>query len=164
MTLTEQIIKAFKATSHPGNNFEDISATLRDEGVVDYFAGKTWQGHEVKDLHYHYDALSFFTPKAFRYFLPAFMLADLSEEGQGIFSDFIAHAFTLRDNATLNIYLSEFSRGELEAIQTYFRALLEQTLEQNDTWSFNTFARAEEIVAMHLAIQMLLRSTSSQTG
>ena len=79
VTLTEQIISAFKDTPHPGNRFEDISATLRDEGIVDYFAGRTWRGHEVKDLHYHYDALSFFTPKAFRYYLPAFVLADLSE-------------------------------------------------------------------------------------
>jgi hypothetical protein len=150
VTLTEQIIIAFQDTPHPGNRFEDISVTLRDEGIVDYFAGRTWQGHEVKNLHYHYDALSFFTPKAFRYFLPAFMLADLSDDGRGIFSDFIAHAFTLRDNATLKIYLTEFSRGELEAVQTYFRAMLEQTLEQNDSWSFDTFAQAEEIITTHL--------------
>lgn len=151
MTLAEQIIKAFQDTPHPGNNFEDISATLRDEGIVDYFTGKPWQGHEVKDLHYHYDALSFFTPKAFRYFLPAFILADLSEEGDGIFADFIAHAFTLRDDATVQVYLSEFSKAELESIQTYFKMLLEQTLQQNDAWSFDTFAKAEEIIAAHLA-------------
>lgn len=151
MTLTEQIIAAFKDTPHPGNRFEDISATLRDEGIVDYFAGRTWQDHDVKNLHYHYDALSFFTPKAFRYYLPAFVLADLSEEGKDIFSDFIAHAFTLRDDVTVQLYLSEFSRVELEAIQTYFKMLLEQTLEQNDAWSFDTFAKAEEIIAAHLA-------------
>jgi hypothetical protein len=146
---------SFKDTPHPGDNFEDISATSCDEGIVDYFAGKTWQGHKVKDLHYHYDALSFFTPKAFRYFLPAFILADLSEEGNAIFSDFIAHAFTLRDNARAQLYLKEFSKEELESLRSYFRALLEQTLEQDDAWSFDTFAHAEELIATHLATRSL---------
>jgi hypothetical protein len=151
MTLTEQLIAAFKDTPHPGNNFDDISATLHDEGIVDYFAGKTWQGHNLKDLHDHYDALSFFTPKAFRYYLPAFLLADLSEEGNGILSDFIAHAFTLRDNATVQLYLDEFSKVELEALAAYFRRLCEQMLQENNEWSFDTFAQAEEIITTHLA-------------
>ncbi len=151
MTLSEQIIIAFKDTPHPGNTFDDISATLRDEGIVDYFAGKPWQGHEIKDLHDHYDALSFFTPKAFRYYLPAFLFADLSVEGKGIFSDFIAHAFTLRDDATVQMYLNEFSKVELETLQTFFRELQEQTLHENNTWSFDTFAQAEEMIKIHLA-------------
>jgi hypothetical protein len=150
VSLTEQIMAAFKDTTHPGNDFEDISATLRDEGIVDYFAGKTWQGHEVKDLHYHYDALSFFTPKAFRYYLPAFLLADLSEEGDGIFADFIAHAFTLRDNATAQRYLSEFSKEELEAIAAYFRMQSEQMLHENNELAFDTFAKVEEVIILHL--------------
>jgi hypothetical protein len=151
VTLTEQIMAAFKNTPHPGSNFEDISSTLRDEGIVAYFAGKTWQGHHLKDLHHHYDALSFFTPKAFRYYLPAFLLADLSEEGNGIFSNFIAHAFTLRDNVTAQLYLSEFSNVELEALAAYFRNLCEQMVQENNEWAFDTFAQAEDLIKTHLA-------------
>jgi hypothetical protein len=152
VTLQEQIMAAFKNTPHPGNSFADIAAsTYDDEGIVAYFAGKTWRGHEVKDLHSHYDALSFFTPKAFRYYLPAFLLADLSEEGNGILADFIAHAFTLRDNAIAQLYLSEFSKAELETVVSYFRMLSGQMLQENNEWSFDTFARAEEMIETHLA-------------
>lgn len=150
MTLAKQIMDAFKDTPHPGSRFEDISITLRDEGSVDYFAGKSWQNHNVKDLHYHYVALSFFTPKAFRYYLPAFLLADLSSENKGLLSDFIAHAFTLRDKVTLQTYLAEFSKAELEVTRQFFKYWQYECLQANDAWSFDTFAISEQLITAYL--------------
>src|SRR5688572_26710362 len=72
-----QIEAAFAATPHPGRAFAAISATLDDEGIVAYFGATTWRGHHVRELRRHVAALSFFTDAAFRYWLPAFMLADL---------------------------------------------------------------------------------------
>ena len=82
MTVAEiknVIERAFAETPHPGNNFSDISATQWDEGIVDYFRRSTWRGHQTTNLRKHVAALSFFTHKAFRYWLPAFMLAELEE-------------------------------------------------------------------------------------
>jgi len=78
MTLRETIIKAFSATSQPPA--DRISApTYDDEGTAAYFAGKSWQGHSAKELRCYSSSLSFFTAEAFRYYLPAYMLAELDE-------------------------------------------------------------------------------------
>jgi len=34
---------AFADTPAPGNNFDDISATMDDEGIVDFFRGTTFR-------------------------------------------------------------------------------------------------------------------------
>ena len=60
-----QIEAAFADTPSPGSGFNDISATQWDEGIVDYFRGKTWQEHRVQDLLRYSAALSFFTDKAY---------------------------------------------------------------------------------------------------
>jgi hypothetical protein len=70
---------AFASTPSPGADFDNISATKQDEGIVEYFRGTTWRGHTVRALRYHCAALSFFTDPAFRYWLPAFMLASLED-------------------------------------------------------------------------------------
>jgi len=59
-----QIEEAFADTPAPGDGFDDISASMDDEGIVEYFRGTTWRGHRVQDLHYHDVALSLFTGKA----------------------------------------------------------------------------------------------------
>jgi len=61
--VAAQIEAAFADTPSPGDDFEDISVTEWDEGIVDYFRGKSWSGHRVQDLRYHEAALSFFTEK-----------------------------------------------------------------------------------------------------
>ena len=69
------------------------AATKQDEGIVDYFRGTTWHGHAVADLRYHSVALVFFTDAAFRYWLPAFMLAAL---GDAETADVIPESIELR--------------------------------------------------------------------
>jgi Leucine-rich repeat (LRR) protein len=60
-----------------------LTKTYDDEGVGEYFAGKTWRGHDPKALNYHAVALSFFQPEAFIYYLPAFLLAEVDGNGPG---------------------------------------------------------------------------------
>jgi hypothetical protein len=117
--VRERIEAAFADTPAPGEAFEDISATEWDEGIVEYFRGTTWRGHHVQDLRCHYAALSFFTPKAFRYWLPAFMLAELDHpEEADVISECIASNFTRSEGDDEK--LREFTRDELEAIATFF--------------------------------------------
>jgi hypothetical protein len=77
-----------------------------------------WRGHHVQDLRYHEAAMSLFTDKAFRYWLPAFMLAELeSPEEADIIAEGIAFHLTKASNATAR--LAEFAQDELEAIATF---------------------------------------------
>jgi hypothetical protein len=114
-----QIEAAFADTPAPGDKFEDISATsYGEEGVVDYFRGTTWRGHRTRDLRIHDCALSYFTDKAFRYWLPAFMIAELEDPvvadviGEGI-------AFHLTESDGAAARLRQFAQGELEAIAAF---------------------------------------------
>ncbi len=75
MSLAEAIEIAFSETPYPGDH--NITHCPCDEctEIAGYFAGKTWKGHRVNDLRCHETALFHCTPDAFRYYLPAFMLA-----------------------------------------------------------------------------------------
>ncbi|MDB6147819.1 MAG: hypothetical protein JWO45_1483 [Spartobacteria bacterium] len=115
--VRRQIEAAFADTPAPGKEFEDISASMDDEGIVAYFRGRPWRGHRVKDLREHEAALSLFTDKAFRYWLPAFMLAELEDpEMADVIAEGIAFHFTKAAEARLQ----QFTPGELEAIAGFF--------------------------------------------
>jgi hypothetical protein len=107
---------AFANTPHSGNNFSDISATPWDEGIVDYFRRSTWRGHQTTNLRKHVAALSFFTAKAFRYWLPAFILAELEEpEEADVVSQHIAYSINDDSRGCLEL----FTAPELVAISTF---------------------------------------------
>jgi hypothetical protein len=112
--LQHQIEAAFAKTPSPGTGFRDISATQQDEGIVDYFRGTTWRGHCVADLRHHSAALSFFTGPAFRYWLPAFMLASLEDpEAADVIPEHIASDMQKNERLIL------FAAHELRAIAAF---------------------------------------------
>ena len=121
--LTEKIEAAFADVLYPGDdnltsNYNPLSAN-DDEGVADYFRQTSWRGHPVQELRYHSCALSFFTPAAFHYYLPAFLIADLEdpEEAdiitQSIQFDFGAASSTRADRMEL------ISEPQIAALQSY---------------------------------------------
>jgi len=136
--IANLIETAFASTQSPGESFDDISATKQDEGIVDYFRGTTWRGHTVRDLRYHSAALAFFTDSAFRYWLPAFMLASLEDAK---IADVIPESIESRmhDAARLAVFTAE----ELRAIS----AFLHEFAEQFDDGSFRTTAERIERAA-----------------
>jgi hypothetical protein len=118
MDLSGQIAEAFAATPATGTDFHDISATEQDEGIVEYFRGTTWRGHPVADLRRHCAAMSFFTGPAFRYWLPAFMLASLEDAKRAeVIPEYIASSMRRGER------LSLFTDGELGAIAAFLRHL-----------------------------------------
>lgn len=117
--VAAKIEAAFADTPSPGTQFSDISATPFDEDIVEYFKGTSWRGHRVLDLRYHDAAMSFFTDKAFRYWLPAFMLAELeSPEEADVIGEGIAFHLTRASHADAR--LSVFTPDELGAIAAFF--------------------------------------------
>ncbi len=77
--LRAQIIEASAHTPSPGLEHHEISMTEYDEGIVEYFRGTSWKGHSARNLRDQEAALRFFTDPAFRYWCPAFMLAELED-------------------------------------------------------------------------------------
>ena len=118
--LKDKIITAFKNTPFPQGRLTD---TFDDEGVSDYFLGKSWEGHDVSDLRYNSVALSFFEPEAFRYYLPAFMLAELENHvAADTIGESIVFHFSRPKKYWENIHekrLSLFTSSEKEAILNF---------------------------------------------
>lgn len=81
-TLIQHIHKAFSETEYPGDPFLLGSR----EGCEPYeevgpFEGKDdWTALEAEFLDAHYGALSFLSDGGFRFFLPAYLVADLKGE------------------------------------------------------------------------------------
>jgi hypothetical protein len=53
--------------------------TYDDEGTNEFFSGTDWRSHSVCGLRRHDFALTVFTPSAFRYYLPAFLLCSIRD-------------------------------------------------------------------------------------
>lgn len=82
--LIELIQQAFRETEHPGDAFlqgshegcEPVEVTAPFKGV------RHWTEIDEAILDPNYTALSFFSEGGFRHFLPAYLIADLSERLQ----------------------------------------------------------------------------------
>src|SRR5690242_5035245 len=80
--VIERIREAFSATPYPGDPFLqgsfDGSEPFEEVGA---FAGKSdWRTLDSKMLDARYCALDFFSEGGFRFFLPAYLVADLCQE------------------------------------------------------------------------------------
>ena len=80
-SLIEQIRAAFKSTPYPGDN-QLCGSDQGDEPAQCALAlrGLNWQAIHPQLLAYEYTSLSFLTNEGFRYFLPAYLVADLMED------------------------------------------------------------------------------------
>lgn len=83
-TVINQIRAAFATVEYPGDNFLQGSFDgCEPYEVVNPFKEKhDWRTVDAEFLDAHYDALSFFSEGAFRFFLPAYLIADLQDKLQ----------------------------------------------------------------------------------
>jgi uncharacterized protein DUF6714 len=89
MSAAAQIRNAFTSSNPPtAELFEGDS-----EGADEVFRGRRWNEISLTQLDYHSSALRQFTPEAFAYYLPAFMLAALANESLGL-SDAVIDALS----------------------------------------------------------------------
>ena len=86
--LVEKISNAWSNVPYPGDQNIFTPDSYDDEGITDYFSGTTWKGHKVDRLRGSCSALNvFFTPRAYHYWLPAYLIAtvdDPLELSQGV--------------------------------------------------------------------------------
>jgi len=118
MQLVDDIKEAFGKTPYPGSNCNQISVSYDDEGIYEYFVGSDQFDHHVSDLRYHSCALSFFTNEAFRYWLPAFMIAELTEPDE---ADIIGESIAYQLSSAIggSSRLGVFDHTELLAIRAF---------------------------------------------
>jgi hypothetical protein len=139
MNVRETIVAAFANTPHPGDD-NITSPKGNDEGTEEYFRGRTWRGHTPRDLRLHSSALSFFTPAAFRYFLPAFLLAEIDDpETADIIAESIAFHFTRALGRDARLPL--FSTQELAAIAAFF----DECALRYPSFAYNWHFAADEV-------------------
>lgn len=124
MDVREQILAAFAETPRP--RMKGISVeTYDDEDTERFFKIKQWRSLRAKELREHSSALSFFTPEAFRYFLPAFMLAEIDDaETADIIAGSIAFHFNCGHFAGERKPKS--TAAELKAIDAFFELCCER--------------------------------------
>ncbi len=89
--LIDLIREAFSQTDHPGDGFLQGSREGEDAfEAVEPFRGVTeWSAVDPAVLDENYDALSFLSEGGFRFFLPAYLIADLN--GQLETADAVFH-------------------------------------------------------------------------
>lgn len=82
--VINQIREAFANVTYPGDDFLQGSFEGSEPyEVVSPFKGKTdWRILDAQFLDAHYGALSFFSEGGFRFFLPAYLVADLHDKLQ----------------------------------------------------------------------------------
>lgn len=98
-TILTSITQAFSDISYPGDQRlasipPPYCVPSEDAYVVSYFKGKRWTEVSFTDLRKNYagppDAcLSFMSPHAFRYYLPAFMVIAITDHD---IADMVAHS------------------------------------------------------------------------
>ena len=105
--LIEVIREAFSQTDHPGDGFLHGSREGDDAfEAVEPFRGHTdWSTVDPAILDENYDALSFLSEGGFRFFLPAFLIADLN--GLLETADAVFHLASSFHDTTVNVPIGD---------------------------------------------------------
>ena len=92
-----KIMDAFADAPYPGDDNLVVNQSGQDpecREIAAAFVSKRWEDVSPDMLREHAQALPIFTPSAFRYYLPAYMIASIDPGPEGE---------TLRDLATFNL-------------------------------------------------------------
>ena len=86
--VIEQIRQAFRETERPGDAFLQGSQEGCEPGesVAPFMGIVDWSQLDAEILDASYTALSFFSEGGFRYFLPAYLIADVADRRSGLSS------------------------------------------------------------------------------
>ncbi|MBE0535690.1 MAG: hypothetical protein IH624_08465 [Phycisphaerae bacterium] len=81
--LDERIREAFKDVTYPGDDKIVTGTTMEDEEVAKALTGKTWRDIDAKFLNANcIQSIFFLDFQAYRFFLPAFLLATVQDYGK----------------------------------------------------------------------------------
>jgi hypothetical protein len=124
MPLKESIEEAFADVPYPGDaNITHCPYNCSEcRRIAAYFKGKESKGYKAEELLDYHVALSLFTPEAFHFFLPAFMLASLDKYEKGdVIPDSIRFHFEYSQEMQghFAVRMSKFTTAQRHAIIDY---------------------------------------------
>ena len=131
VVVANKIRAAFADVMYPGDEnivrAEEVCHPEWNE-VEQAFKGKHWGQLRVDFLHYHYDALYVFTPEAYRYYLPAYMLNSiLYNEESDIVPATVIYSLTPREDPKdlddFNDRIGGFTPLQREAVKSFLAYL-----------------------------------------
>ena len=136
--IIQNIKKAFRWTPYPGN--ENIVCSYIDEGYFTYksFRKKHWRKVDLEMVFKQRESLIFMTPSAIRFYIPAFMIAALTDT-EGIDVGLNIIFFVLRD---MKKDFQIFSKREKEGIKAY--------LEYFVHYPYDSFSKNDAIKVLGL--------------
>ncbi len=131
MLLVAEIRAVFADVPYPGDDSITDTTHPWDEGVSDYFKGTSQEGHAARELRAHSEALSFFLPEAYHYYLPAFVIAVLEEPeaADTIYNSLICDFNSRRRTKEI---VHRLSSAQRQAMIKYFEYCLDDSGEYLD--------------------------------
>jgi hypothetical protein len=137
--LRKHIEAAFAETNYPGDAllvYDNSGHHLECNEVAAAFRGKHWKEISLEILRYHSAGIVFLTPEAYRFYLPAYLLAAVMHYNQ---ADTIPDSvvFSLIPPADANDFqayqrrIEGFTPAQRQAIK-YFLEYLKQTHPEDD--------------------------------
>ena len=118
------IENAWREVPYPGDDKIFTPDSYDDEDIVNYFGGTTWRGHDPASLRAHSSAFTFFTPEAFHFWLPAFLIAAIQDpEEADVICEYIAWSI---DDTYASQRWPLFSPTQRQAVAAYLRFQIER--------------------------------------
>ena len=141
----EKLEEAFADAPYPGDDNLTECPCPECQEIAEYFRGKTWRGHTVRNLRYHEAALNLLTAEAVHYFLPAFVLAELEDpEEADVIYDGLIFIFTPSGSSRQKENIKLLSKAQSEVMIDYLRYCLAEEgeyLDNNITEAITALSR-----------------------
>ncbi len=143
--LIKEIRRAFGRNPYPGDKFLQGSFDGCEpyEVVVPFRGRDDWQNVDSELLDTHYSALSFFSEAALRFFLPAYLIADLNGELQTADPLFVlVHGFSdlaIEHQTKIGVFVRKTGRSSFVNPKRYGGA----TFYDYARWRLSVFTREE---------------------
>lgn len=123
-----------------------IDARYDCEEISEQFSGKDWRDIPFQMLIDTYSALYLFTPEAFHYFLPAFMLASLSDDDDMLWGHILAQfcpSSTAHNELRRRAIAGLLSDDQRSLVMSFFEY-------HYAGWSDNEYLAARSLLCRHL--------------
>lgn len=130
-TVRASIARAF-ARAKPPPDEQIVVAEPREDPecaeIAEAFQGKHWEDVSAAVIQHHADSLPLLTPLAFRYYLPAYMLASLESPRDDFYPDDILSflLFDLVPPRRRSARAQLFSADERRAIAAYLKLVAQR--------------------------------------
>ena len=125
MQLVTMIEEVFRNSEYPSDGAISV-VTSDDEGTTEHFSGTHWKDHSGDTLANFSSSITFLTPEAFAYFLPAFMIAALDQPFGGIASSLLVRICPPKfdpHRPSYSAWWSRLDRSQQESVVEFLRKM-----------------------------------------